>query len=189
MIVLRQKTYATAASFKPKFRKRFRNGDFSYVQAKNPAFEGLNHQAYKEVASEDEFKNNPETYKIRQGLFSEVSKEDKKKLEKSRDIAAISTLAAGGINTAEIGVAIGRSIKNKQLEPPPGHLGLIAGATALAGVTNNQLKIKKMYKKYHPEAKKPKWKEMNRWVTEEAGVPQNTLGMIKQKKKEKEGKK
>ena len=70
MIILRQKTYATSASFKPKFRKRFRNGDFSYVQAKNPAHEGLNHQAYKEVAAEDEFKNNPETYKIRQGLFS-----------------------------------------------------------------------------------------------------------------------
>lgn len=69
MIILRQKTYATAASFKPKFRKRFRNGDFSYVQAKNPAYEALNHQAYKEVAAEDEFKNNPETYKIRMGKF------------------------------------------------------------------------------------------------------------------------
>jgi len=69
MIILRQKTYATAASFKPKFRKRFRNGDFSYIQAKNPAYEALNHQAYKEVAAEDEFENNPETYKIRMGKF------------------------------------------------------------------------------------------------------------------------
>ena len=69
MILLRQKTYATSASFKPKFRKRFRSGDFTYVQAKDPRNEMLNHQAYKDVAAEDEFKNNPETYKIRQGLF------------------------------------------------------------------------------------------------------------------------
>lgn len=69
MIILRQNLYATAASFKPKFRKRFRAGDYSYIQAKNPAYEALNHQAYKEVACEDEFKNNPETYKIRMGKF------------------------------------------------------------------------------------------------------------------------
>ena len=70
MILLR-KLFATSASFKPKFRKRFRAGDFTYVRAKDPKNEMLNHQAYKEVACEDEFKNNPETYKIRQGLFSE----------------------------------------------------------------------------------------------------------------------
>lgn len=69
MIILRQKTYATSASFKPKFRKRFRSGDFTYVQAKDPKNEMLNHRAYVEVACEDEFKNNPETYKIRMGKF------------------------------------------------------------------------------------------------------------------------
>ena len=69
MIVLRQNMFSSAASFKPKFRNRFRNGDFSYVQAKDPANEAANHQAYKEVAAEDEFKNNPETYKIRMGKF------------------------------------------------------------------------------------------------------------------------
>lgn len=83
MIILRQKEYSTVDSFKPKFRKRFRNGDFTYIQAKNPRNEALNHQAYKAVACEKEFRNNPETYKIRQGLFSEkISDEDKEKLKK-----------------------------------------------------------------------------------------------------------
>lgn len=69
MIILRQSIFASVASFKPKFRQRFRNGDFTYIQAKDPTHEALNHQAYREVAAEDEFKNNPETYKIRQGKF------------------------------------------------------------------------------------------------------------------------
>ena len=69
MIILRQSIFASVASFKPKFRQRFRNGDFTYIQAKDPTCEALNHQAYREVAAEDEFKNNPETYKIRQGKF------------------------------------------------------------------------------------------------------------------------
>lgn len=72
MIILRQSIFASVASFKPKFRKRFRNGNYNYIQAKDPRNEALNHQAYREVAAEDEFKNNPETYKIRQGLFSET---------------------------------------------------------------------------------------------------------------------
>lgn len=70
MIILRQSLFTSAASFKPKFRARFRNGDFTYSQAKDPKNEALNHQAYKEVAEEPEFRNNPETYKIRQGMFS-----------------------------------------------------------------------------------------------------------------------
>lgn len=105
MILLRQKTYATSASFKPKFRKRFRSGDFTYVQAKDPRNEMLNHQAYKEVACEDEFKNNPETYKIRQGLFSDSDDDEekhKKSLQKSRKreaiaaVAGLASAAAGG---------------------------------------------------------------------------------------------
>lgn len=75
MIVLRQSLFTTAANFKPKFRARFRNGDFTYIQAKDPNNEALNHQAYVEVAEEPEFKNNPETYKIRQGMFSRRSLE------------------------------------------------------------------------------------------------------------------
>lgn len=67
MIILRQSLFTSSANFKPKFRARFRNGDFTYIQAKDPNNEALNHQAYVEVAGEDEFKNNPETYKIRQG--------------------------------------------------------------------------------------------------------------------------
>ena len=75
-----EKNYSkTSASFKPKFRARFRKGNYAYVQAKNPVDEGLNHQAYREVAAEDEFKNNPETYMIRQGLFSEKSEKKKSK--------------------------------------------------------------------------------------------------------------
>lgn len=66
MIIKRKQT---AENFKPKFRARFRRGDFTYVQAKDPKNEALNHQAYVEVAGEDEFKNNPETYKIRAGKF------------------------------------------------------------------------------------------------------------------------
>ena len=69
MIILRQSIFASVASFKPKFRNRFRNGDFSYVPAQDPTNEAMNHQAYREVAAEDEFKNNPETYKIRMGKF------------------------------------------------------------------------------------------------------------------------
>ena len=69
MILLRQSLFTSAASFKPKFRKRFRAGDFTYAPAKNPENEAWNHQAYKEVAAEDEFMYNPETYKIRQGKF------------------------------------------------------------------------------------------------------------------------
>lgn len=72
MIILRAKNFTSATVFKPKFRNRFRNGDFSYVQAKDPKNEAANHQAYKEVAEEPEFRNNPETYKIRQGMFSEL---------------------------------------------------------------------------------------------------------------------
>lgn len=66
---LAEVNFSTVENFKPKFRARFRRGDFTYVQAKNPRNEALNHQAYKEVAGEDEFKNNPETYKIRAGQF------------------------------------------------------------------------------------------------------------------------
>lgn len=69
MIILRQSLFTSSTSFKPKFRARFRKGDFTYIQAKDPANEALNHQAYVEVAGEDEFKNNPETSKIRQGKF------------------------------------------------------------------------------------------------------------------------
>ena len=66
---LQQRHFSSAENFKPKFRARFRRGDFTYVRAKDPKNEALNHQAYKEVAAEDEFKNNPETYKIRSGKF------------------------------------------------------------------------------------------------------------------------
>lgn len=70
MIIKRTKLYSSSENFKPKFRARFRRGDFTYTQAKDPKNEAFNHQAYREVAAEDEFKNNPETYKIRQGVFS-----------------------------------------------------------------------------------------------------------------------
>ena len=76
-MILMRKLFTSTASFKPKFRKRFRAGIFAYVPAKDSKDEMLNHQAYREVAAEDEFKNNPETYKIRQGLFSK-KKESKK---------------------------------------------------------------------------------------------------------------
>lgn len=66
MIIKRKQS---AENFKPKFRARFRRGDFTYTQAKDPKNEALNHQAYKEVAAEDEFKNNPETFKIRSRKF------------------------------------------------------------------------------------------------------------------------
>ncbi len=185
MIILRQKTYATAASFKPKFRKRFRNGDFSYVQAKNPAHEALNHQAYKEVAAEDEFKNNPETYKIRQGLFSEVSQEDKKKLGKLANAACITGNTSAG---TLIGITTIKSIKNKSLTPP--HLATTLGLGSL-GVGNYALyksQVKKLYKKYHPEAKNPTNKEIEDWVIKEAKAPydKTLLDDIIQKK---EGKK
>ena len=141
MIILRQKTYTTAASFKPKFRKRFRNGDFSYVQAKNPAYEALNHQAYKEVAAEDEFKNNPETYKIRQGLFSEVSEEDKKAFERANRAMILTGVAAPLC----------------AYYAPRTTRGLLLGALpAVAGVGIAAASIKKqknIYKKYHPEEK------------------------------------
>ena len=187
MIILRQKTYATAASFKPKFRKRFRNGDFSYVQAKNPAFEGLNHQAYKEVACEDEFKNNPETYKIRQGLFSEkISENDRKKLERARNIHLAGAAVSSASFLTNLGVDISRLQRKQKITSP-----LITAATTVPVIATNaynQSKIKKMYKKYHPEVENPEWKEINRWA-KEVGVPQNIPDMKKQKKERKEGNK
>ena len=98
-----EKTYSkSASSFKPKFRARFRKGDFSYTRAKNPSDEALNHQAYREVAAEDEFKNNPETYKIRQGVFSDHPV-----------LAYGGGIAAGTLVGGKIGKAIGKSIKRR----------------------------------------------------------------------------
>jgi hypothetical protein len=187
MILLRQKTYASAASFKPKFRKRFRNGDFSYVQAKNPAYEALNHQAYKEVACEDEFKNNPETYKIRQGLFSEISEEDKKKLKRARNInLAGAAVSEAGLLT-DLGIDINRLRHGREITSPV--IPLAASVPFVATSVYDQLKIKKMYKKYHPEVKNPTQKELRRWAIEEVGLSKGLLDMTKQKKEIKEGKK
>lgn len=184
MIVLRQNLYATAASFKPKFRNRFRNGDFSYVPAKDPRNEMLNHQAYKEVACEDEFKNNPETYKIRQGLFSEkISESDRKKLERARNIHLAAAAASEAGLLTGLGIDINRMRHGRELTSELLPLGLAAPGVAASvyRITTD----KKMYKKYHPEVKKPKWKEVRRWVGEETGVQSD----IKQKKEGKEGKK
>ena len=187
MIILRQKTYATAASFKPKFRKRFRSGDFSYAPAKDPKNEALNHQAYKEVACEDEFKNNPETYKIRQGLFSEkISENDRRKLKRSRNINLVGAAASSASFLANLGVDISRLRRKQEITSP-----LITAATTVPVIATsayNKSKIKKMYKKYHPEVENPEWKEINRWARE-VGVPQNIPDMKKQKKERKEGKK
>ena len=182
MIILRQSIFASVASFKPKFRQRFRNGDFTYIQAKDPNHEALNHQAYREVAAEDEFKNNPETYKIRQGLFSEkISKEDRKKLERSRDVR----LAGAGIGAAGLlantGVDINRLIKGRNITSSGTTLALMTPAIGTA--VYNQLKIKKMYKKYHPEVKNPTQKDLVRWINE-VEIPQNLADMKKLKKRQ-----
>lgn len=187
MIILRQKIYASVASFKPKFRTRFRNGDFSYSPAKESANEAMNHQAYREVAAEDEFKNNPETYKIRQGLFSEkISEEDRKKLERSRNVK----LAGAGIGAAgllaNIGVDINRRIKGRNMTPSGTSLAI--ATPAIGAAIYNQLKIKKMYKKYHPEVENPTKDDLIRWINKEVEIPQNLADIKKLKNKKKENK-
>ena len=181
MIILRQKTYTTAASFKPKFRKRFRNGDFSYVQAKNPAYEALNHQAYKEVAAEDEFKNNPETYKIRQGLFSEVSEEDKKAFKRA-DRAMIGS----AVVVPAAALSSPRTLKGKVLKGT----ALVAGDVALVASIKKKIDI---YNKYHPEDHM-KWNlipganpKFYKFEQEEMGFFKRPI--IKKSKERKEGKK
>ncbi len=188
MIILRQNLYTTSASFKPKFRKRFRAGDYSYVQAKNPAYEALNHQAYKEVAAEDEFKNNPETYKIRQGLFSEISEDDRKKLKKLAKTTVMVHTAAAGTLAAGVGVSAIKSIKNKKLVLPHLALTIGSGAVNLGNYAHYRSQVKKMYKKYHPEEENPTNKEIESWVIKKAKSPYNktVLDDIIQKK---EGKK
>lgn len=116
-----EKTYSkTAASFKPKFRARFRKGDFSYVQAKDPSDEAVNHQAYKEVAAEDEFKNNPETYKIKQGMFSKKSAGLSKKQKDNILYPARETIKkATAVKDKKAAKVLKETANNRELLPEP----------------------------------------------------------------------
>lgn len=121
MIILRQKLYTkTSASFKPKFRARFRKGNFTYVRAKNPVDEGLNHQAYREVAAEDEFKNNPETYKIRQGMFSKKAAGLSKKQKDDILYPARETIKkATAVKDKKAAKVLKETANNRELLPEP----------------------------------------------------------------------
>lgn len=121
MLLRRQKLYTkTSASFKPKFRARFRKGNFTYVQAKDPSDEALNHQAYKEVAAEDEFKNNPETYKIRQGMFSKKAAGLSKKQKDDILYPARETIKkATAVKDKKAAKVLKETANNRELLPEP----------------------------------------------------------------------
>lgn len=73
----------------------------------------------------------------------------------------------------------------KGREPIADWVPVVSILPVIGGASYNQVQVKKMYKKYHPEVKKPKARDMYKWVNEEVEVPQDYVSYRKLKNKKK----
>lgn len=104
---------------------------------------------------------------IKRKIFSKaVSEEDRRIIKKLDKISKASGFGVAAVNLTAAGIHTRSLIKNTDTCIPAhvAQLGSVGIFTAEEAA--RQSKIKKMYKKYHPEDKNPSNKDIASWVKE-----------------------